>query len=1668
MAMQSKARQRDPIDEVTALALERTSGEDHEIVPAFIVRYYAGTSPGDLAEREVGDLYGAAAAHFNFARRRMPGEPKIRVYNPQLEQHGWQSTHTIAEIVTDDMPFLVDSVRMVLNGRGLTSHLVVHTVIRLRRGQDTRIAAVLPHDGEAEGSVVEAVIHVEVDRQTEQETLDAMVAELRAALGDVRAAVEDWEAMREALRRSIADLESSPPPVEPEALDEARAFLEWIGNDHFTFLGYGAYRIEKDGSGERFAPESGAGLGLLRDPDGRASSEAFLNLPPPRSSAPSRSGGPPHAGEGRRPDLLVLTRASARSTVHRPSYLDYVGIRQFDADGRVVGERRFLGLYTSGAYNRVPRDIPLLRRKASEAIERAGYPPNSHDAKALQNIVDTFPRELLFQISAAELFDTAIGILHLQERQRIRLFVHPDRFGRFYSCIVYVPRDRFSTRIRLVIQGILEETFGGLDTELTVHLSESVLARLYIVIRVDPERPRSYDLAELERRVRAVSRTWADDLHDALLDHFGEERGTRLFRRYGEAFRADYRETYSARVAVLDVEKMERMEHGGGIEMSLYRPLEAGEGLLRFKLFQAGRPVPLSDALPMLENMGLKVEEEHPSKIKRAGAPRVWLHDFGMLHGEGPEFDPDRVNEAFREAFARLWSGEVENDGFNRLVLRAGLGWREIVILRAYCKYLRQAGVTFSQTYMEDALAANPAVAAMLVELFHARLDPAGQAEARDADEAGMARLDAALEVMTRIEAALDEVANLDEDRILRSYLGVICATLRTNYYQRGPDGSPRPYVSFKLDPHRIPELPEPRPMYEIFVYSPRVEGVHLRGGPVARGGIRWSDRREDFRTEVLGLAKAQMVKNAVIVPVGSKGGFVPKKMPVNAGREAVQAEGVACYRTFIRGLLDVTDNLVAGEVVPPADVVRHDADDPYLVVAADKGTATFSDIANALAGEYGFWLGDAFASGGSQGYDHKGMAITARGGWESVKRHFRALGVDSQSTGFTVVGIGDMAGDVFGNGMLLSRHVRLVGAFNHMHVFIDPDPDPETTFRERERLFALPRSTWDDFDRSVLSAGGGVYPRSAKSIPLSPEAREALAVETESLTPNELIAAMLKAPVDLLWNGGIGTYVKSRRESHADVGDRANDVVRVNGDELRCRIVGEGGNLGFTQLGRIEFAAGGGRVNTDAIDNSGGVDCSDHEVNIKILLNEVVSGGDMTGKQRDRLLSEMTDEVAALVLRNNYLQTQALSVAASQASSMLEVHSRLIRRLERDGALDRSIEFLPGADEIAERLAAHGGLFTPELSVLIAYVKIGLFQRLLASTLPGEPFVANELRAYFPSPLRERHAGLMPGHRLAREIVGTLVANEMVNRGGITFAFRLGEETGADDADIARAYLVAREVYGMNGTWDAIEALDNVVGAEVQVSMLRETRKLVERAARWLLRNRPRPLDVERDVDHFAAGVAALRRGLPDLVADASRAAIDSAAGRLVERGVPEGLALEVAGGNDVFSALDVVEVAKGAGITVEAAAAVYFTLGEKLDLRWLRDEIAALPRENRWQALSRAALRDDLYAQLSALTSDAFAARPRRDGPGRPRRRLAGAEPDPGGPLPADPRRPGERGTYGLSRCSRSRLERSAPCAWRNKLVSCITFLPIQTFTAQNMGGFRPKQRVAQVHCQ
>jgi glutamate dehydrogenase len=1520
-------------EDVLRVLGQRMPAERGEALSGFVRRYLAEISDEDLAVFRADDLYGAAVAHWNFLHTRAPGQALVRAYNPRHDTHGWQSTHTIVEVVVDDMPFLVDSVCMAMDRLDLTLHLIIHPVVQMRRNEKGEALGVLDEDcADAAEAVTEAVMHFEVDRQSGDEGLAHIEHEVRSVLEEVGRSVQDWRTMRARLEEVIADLDAAPPPLSREEVEEGREFLKWVDNNHFTFLGFEDLDLVASDGDLQLMVREGSGLGVLRDDSGV--SVAFAQLTPEMRQVALE------------PELLVITKSNTRSRVHRPSHMDYIGVKRFGADGQVVGERRFLGLYTSAAYNRVPRDIPLLRDKVRRVSERAGYPANSHATKALMHILDNFPRDELFQLNVEELYETSIGILHLQERRRIRLFVHRDRFGRFYSCFVFVPRERFNTANRQTIQEILQKVFGAHESEWNVYLSESVLARLYFLMRVHPDSSVSYDVAEIEETLRVATRAWSDDLHESMLEHFGEAHGQRLMQRYRGAFRADYREHYAARVAVLDVERMETLdEDSARLAMSLYRPLEAAEGVLHFKIFHLGAPVSLSDALPMLENMGLTVENEQPSKIKRADGSRVWMHDLGLLHAAGGALRVDRVRPLFEDAFAQIFFGRIENDGFNRLVLAAGIGGRDIVVLRAYAKYLRQLGFTFSQSYMESALAANPELARRLVELFRIRFDPE-----LEGDREGAVR-----NCAEAIREGLDGVANLDEDRILRAYLGLVLATLRTNHYQPAGGGGFKPYLSFKVDPARIGEMPKPRPMFEIFVYSPQVEGVHLRGGPVARGGLRWSDRPEDFRTEVLGLVKAQMVKNAVIVPVGSKGGFYAKQLP-QGDREAMQAQGVACYRTFIRGMLDVTDNLRSGEVVPPPRVVRHDGDDPYLVVAADKGTATFSDIANALADEYGFWLGDAFASGGSAGYDHKGMGITARGAWESVKRHFRELGLDTQSEDFTVVGIGDMSGDVFGNGMLLSRHIRLVGAFNHLHVFVDPEPDAERSFAERERLFALPRSSWEDYDSSIISPGGGVFSRKLKSIPLTPQMRAALAIEddVQALTPNELVSAMLRAPVDLLWNGGIGTYVKASDERHADVGDRANDGLRVNATQLRCRVVGEGGNLGVTQLGRIEFAARGGRIYTDAIDNSAGVDCSDHEVNIKILLNSVVDAGDMTGKQRNELLAEMTDEVAELVLADNYLQTQALSMALAQSPSMFDVHVRLMRALERQGALERAIEHLPGEDEIIERRGDGRGLTAPELSVLMAYVKIELFKHLLRSGIAGDDFLTAALLEYFPAPLRERYATHMGSHRLAAEIISTVVTNEVVNRAGITFCFRLGEETGAGLDDICRAYLTARAVFDMPGLWSEVEALDNRAQAQGQIEALLEGRKLCERAARWLLRNRPRPLDITGDVAAFREGVAQLAALIPSLASEASVAAATARCERLTGLGIPPPLAQRISWFEELSPALDIVSVATERGRDPSEVAVTWFALGRGLDLDWMRDSIVALPRDNRWQALA------------------------------------------------------------------------------------------------------------------
>jgi glutamate dehydrogenase len=1542
------------IESVCSRIRERLDPEDAPQAEEFVRQYYRRVPPEDLAQLEPLDLYGAALAHWSFARHRDPGTPKVRVYNPEFEQHGWQSGHTVVELVSDDMPFLVDSATMALSGPGAGIHLLIHPVMRVRRDPDGELVAVLaPVVPDDEGTLAESFIHVEIDRHSGTAELEGLRDRLLDVLREVAAAVEDWPAMRGRAADLIAELREQPPPsLDGDEREEAAALLAWMDDGHFTFLGFREYELVTQGGEDRLRPVAGSGLGILREsPGAKRSSGTKLST---RASALARE-----------PHPLVLTKANSRSTIHRRAYLDYVGVKRFGPDADVVGERRFLGLFTTAAYRAPAADIPVLRRKVAAVVVRAAFQHGSHAEKALVEILDTYPRDELFQVDEDKLFELAMGILALGERQRVRLFIRRDAYERFVSCLAFLPRDRFHTRNRERIQEILTEAFDAESVDFELRLSESVLVRIHFTVRVQPGGLPAYDEAELEARIVEATGSWTDELREALLDEAGEEQGTALYRRYGDAFQVGYHEDWHARSAVADIRRIERLAEDEQLGVSLYHPLEAPAGSLRCKLYRRGEPATLSEVLPMFESMGLQVRDERPYEIAPSDGPPTWIYDFGVEYAADGAFDVDEVRERFQDTFVRVWRGEVERDGFNGLVLRAGLEWRDVTVLRAIARYLRQARTAFSDRYMEHALIAHPRVAAALVELFHARFD-AGRDRNPEAADA----------IAREIEEAIDAVESLDEDRILRNFLAVVRAMLRTNHFQPGA-GGPKPYLSFKLDPERVPLLPAPRPRFEIFVHSPRVEGVHLRGGAVARGGLRWSDRREDFRTEVLGLMKAQMVKNALIVPVGAKGGFVVKRPPPE--REALADEVVACYRTFISGLLDLTDTVREGRVTPPPDVVRHDGDDPYLVVAADKGTATFSDIANGIAQEYGFWLGDAFASGGSVGYDHKAMGITARSAWESVKRHFRELGTDTESTDFTVVGIGDMSGDVFGNGMLLSPHIKLVGAFDHRHVFLDPDPDPAVSCAERRRLFELPRSSWADYDRTLISEGGGVWPRSAKSITVSAEARKALGIESDRLTPSELIRALLRAPVDLLWNGGIGTYVKATTENDADVGDKANDAVRVDAAQLRCRVVGEGGNLGLTQRGRVEYALGGGRINTDAIDNAGGVNCSDHEVNIKILLDAVVTDGDLTGKQRNKLLADMTVAVAERVLRGSYLQTQALSLALAQAPSMVDVHDRMMRSLEQAGRLDRHLEALPDAEVIDER---HSGLTQPELAVLLAYSKITLYAALLDSDLPEDPALTAELAGYFPAPLPERFADRLPRHRLRREIVATRVTNSIVDRAGITFVFRLQEDTSATPADIARAYAVARDVFDMHRFWADVEALDLRVPASTQIAMLLEARRLVERATRWLLRSRPRPLDIGAEIERFAEGAAAVAAALPGVLVPDEREEFEARVARLVDEGVPAELAGRVASLADLFAALDIVGVASATGRPIDEVASLHFLIGGQVQMHWLRDQIAMLPRENRWQAMARAALRDDLFSLHAELTADVV----RRGGAGEP----------------------------------------------------------------------------------
>ena len=1550
MVSKAERHKSELIERVTALAATRVASDQAATIAAFIAQFYANVAAEDLVGESPDDLYGAALSLWTFGALRTPGAAKVRAYNPRLDEQGWHSAHTVVEMINDDMPFLVDSLTAALNQRDLTVHLVIHPILRVRR--DARGKRLGQGDGT---ELVESHIQIRINEQSSPDRLADICAELERVLADVRASTEDWRKMRAQTEEVLSSLAAPPAGLPADEVAEARAFLAWLNDDHFTYLGYREYAFTGEGDAATLSIAAGSGLGVLRDDafsvfDGLRN---FDKLPPEVRYFL------------RQPRVLMITKANRRSTVHRPVYMDTIGVKKFDAAGTVVGERLFVGLLTSVAYSQSPRDIPLLRRKVAHCLTQAGFAPASHDGKALVHILEGFPRDELFQISDAELYDIALGVLRLQERQRIALFTRRDPFERFVSCLVYVPRDRYNTELRLRIQDILARAYDGTVSSYNTHMTDAALGRLQVVVATTPGAIPEVDTVDIERRLVEAGRSWTDQLQEALVDAKGEERGLALLRRFAEAFPAGYRERFAAQLAVADIDKVEEALGRGVVTMNLYRPLEAAGSEVRLKLYSAGSQLPLSDVLPVLEHMGLKVISEVPHQVRPRDSDRaVWLHDFGMTTADGGEVDIGRVRTLFHDALGRVWSGEMEDDGFNRLVLVADLDWREVTILRAYCKYLRQAAIPFSQAYMEETLARNAPIARLLVKLFRTLFDPADQDRVDDRAAA----------IVAEIQRGLDGVANLDEDRILRRYLNAVQSTLRTNFFKGAAQKQWKPFLSFKLDSRALDELPLPRPLVEISVYNPRVEAVHLRGGRVARGGIRWSDRREDFRTEVLGLMKTQMVKNAVIVPVGSKGGFVVKRPPVGGSREAVAAEVVDCYKTMMRGLLDLTDNLVGGNVVPPAEVVRRDGDDTYLVVAADKGTATFSDIANGVSAEYGFWLGDAFASGGSAGYDHKKMGITAKGAWEAVKRHFREIGADIQSQDFTCVGVGDMSGDVFGNGMLLSRHTKLIAAFNHMHIFLDPDPDPGKSFDERKRLFDLPRSAWSDYDPKLISPGGGVFERKAKSIRLSAPVKRLFGIAKDSITPNELIQILLKSEVDLLWLGGIGTYVKASDETNLEVGDRTNDALRVNAVELRCKVVGEGANLGFTQRSRIEYALKGGRINTDAVDNSAGVDTSDHEVNLKILLNEIVANGDMTRKQRDQLSQELTDDIAALVLRDNYLQTQCLTVTQALGVRLLDRQTRFMRALEKAGRLDRAIEFLPNEEVIVERRAQSLGLVRPELAVLLAYAKLTLYDDLLAVDLPDDPQLGGELLRYFPDRLRQRFAEAIAAHRLRREIVATVVTNEMANRVGITFVHEVRETTGMGPADIARAYIAARGVFGMDTLWQSIEDLDNEAPASLQTTLLLEAGRALHQGVVWLLRNEPQPLDIARSIETYRAALTALIEA-KGLITEADRAEIERRAAVYTKAGAPKALADHAAILALLPPSLDIVRISRSTGTPIEQVGRTYFAVGAKFGFDWLRRAAATLPSENHWDKLAVVAITDDLFGHQRELTARVLA---------------------------------------------------------------------------------------------
>ncbi len=1492
------------------------------------------------------------SAHSRLGRRRPVGDTRVGVYAAD-DPAGFGPA---LQVVTDYAPMLMDSITVLLHRLGVAYVAIMNPVFTVRRGPTGELLDIRPKsdgDGRDRNRLDETWIHVKLSPSVNRAALIEAERMLPKVLADARQVAADSAPMASALLGLAYELDTDPEGrfPGPDRRDVA-ALLRWLADGHFVLLGYQRCPVH-DG---RSSVDESSRLGVLR----------------------LRKDVLPQLTES--DDLLVLAQATVPSYLRYGAYPYIVVVREHP--GTMAIEHRFVGLFTVAAMNANVLEIPLISRRVQEALTLSQRDP-SHPGQLLLDIIQTIPRSELFAMNAEQLLEMAMAVVDLGSRRRALLFLRADQLGHFVSCLVYLPRDRYTTAVRLEMQDILVRELGGVSIEYTARVSESPWALVHFTVRLpDGTRPQDIDASltnetRIEALLTEAARTWADRLIGAVQTGSIEQAKA---EHYASAFPEEYKQAVTPLDAIGDIAIIEELQDDS---VKLVFSEGSGDSNAQLTWFLGGRSASLSQLLPMLQCMGVVVLEERPFSLKRPDGLPVWIYQFKISpHRSIPEPASDEEWDAsaqrFADAVTAIWHGGVEIDRFNELVLRAGLTWQQVMVLRSYAKYLRQAGFPYSQSHIESVLNENPSTARSLVELFEAIFDPTPSESRQDPDAQAAA---------AAVAADIDALVSLDTDRVLRAFASMIQATLRTNYFVTAPDSARTQNVlSVKLNPQLIGEVPLPRPKFEIFVYSPRVEGVHLRFGSVARGGLRWSDRREDFRTEILGLVKAQAVKNAVIVPVGAKGGFVVKHPPALTGdaaadRDAVRNEGIACYRLFIAGLLDVTDNVdrATGEVIAPPAVVRRDGDDAYLVVAADKGTAAFSDIANDVAKSYGFWLGDAFASGGSVGYDHKAMGITAKGTWESVKRHFREMGVDTQSEDFTVVGVGDMSGDVFGNGMLLSEHIRLIAAFDHRHVFLDPDPDAAVSWAERKRLFDLPRSSWEDYDPSLISAGGGVFSREQKSIPISDQIRGALGIEESvaDMTPPDLVRAVLRAPVDLLFNGGIGTYVKAEAQSDADVGDRANDAVRANANQVRAKVIGEGGNLGVTSLGRVEFDLSGGRINTDALDNSAGVDCSDHEVNIKILVDALVTAGKVSADDRTELLESMTDEVSELVLADNSDQNDLVGTSRANAATMLNVHARQIKDLVAHRALNRALEALPSEKEIRRRSEVGIGLTSPELATLMAHVKLALKDEVLASDLPDQEVFAARLPSYFPAQLRDHFATDIRSHQLRREIVTTMLVNDVVDCGGITYAYRIAEDVGVGPVDAVRTFVATDAIFGVGDIWRRIRAASEHNGMPVHVSdrMTLDLRRLIDRAGRWLLNYRPQPLAVGAEINRFGRKVRALTPRMSEWLRGDDKAIVNKEAAEFASHGASEELAHLVATGLYQYSLLDIIDIADIIERDEAEVADAYFALMDHLGTDGLLTAVSQLPRDDRWHSLARLAIRDDIYGSLRSLCFDVLA---------------------------------------------------------------------------------------------